>query len=97
MPRVNVAPNSGRRVVAAATNPGEMMIREGAFADVWPATFPEGQGNDFSGRVAEVGPGEARFSPGDEVMGFTPRAAQADYVRSASDRGRTCRRVRTAR
>ena len=74
------------RVVAAATNPGEMLIREGAFADVWPATFPEGQGNDFSGRVAEVGPGEAGFSPGDEVMGFTPRAAQADYVRSASDR-----------
>src|SRR5438105_1536529 len=56
------------RVVAAATNPGEMMIREGAFADVWPATFPEGQGNDFSGRVAEVGPGEAGFSPGDEVL-----------------------------
>src|SRR2546427_622787 len=74
------------RVIAAATNPGEMMIREGAFADVWPATFPEGQGNDFSGRVAEVGPGETRFSPGDEVMGFTPRAAQADYVVSASDR-----------
>ena len=60
------------RVVAAATNPGEIKIREGAFADVWPATFPEGQGNDFSGRVAEVGPGEAGFSPGDEVMGFTP-------------------------
>jgi NADPH:quinone reductase-like Zn-dependent oxidoreductase len=63
-----------------------MMIREGAFADVWPATFPEGQGNDFSGRVVEVGPGAGGFSPGDEVMGFTPRAAQADYVRSASDR-----------
>src|SRR5947209_3957878 len=74
------------RVVAAATNPGEMKIRQGDFADVWPATFPEGQGNDFSGRVAEVGPGGAGFSPGDEVMGFTPRAAQADYVRSASDR-----------
>jgi len=74
------------RVVVAATNPGEMMIRQGAFADLWPATFPEGQGNDFSGRVAEVGPGETRFSPGDEVMGFTPRAAQADYVVSASDR-----------
>jgi len=74
------------RVIAAATNPGEMMIREGAFADVWPATFPEGQGNDFSGRVAEVGPGETRFSPGDGVIGFLPRAAQADYVVSASDR-----------
>src|ERR687892_148046 len=74
------------RVVAAATNPGEMLIREGAFADVWPATFPEGQGNDFSGRIAEVAPGEARFSLGDEVIGFLPRAAQADYVVSASDR-----------
>lgn len=74
------------RVVAAAINPGEMLIREGAFADVWPATFPEGQGNDFSGRIAEVAPDEARFSPGDEVIGFLPRAAQADYVVSASDR-----------
>ena len=74
------------RVVVAATNPGEIMIRKGSFADVWPATFPEGQGNDFSGRVAEVGPGESRFSPGDEVIGFAARAAEADYVRSASDR-----------
>lgn len=74
------------RVVAAAINPGEMLIREGAFADVWPATFPEGQGNDFSGRIAAVARGEARFSPGDEVIGFLPRAAQADYVVSPSDR-----------
>ncbi|HEY4408745.1 MAG TPA: NADP-dependent oxidoreductase [Acidimicrobiia bacterium] len=74
------------RVVAAATNPGEIMIRQGALADVWPATFPEGQGNDFSGRVAEVGPGATGFSVGDEVMGFAPRAAQADYVVSAPDR-----------
>ena len=74
------------RVVVAATNPGELMIREGAFSDVWPATFPEGQGNDFSGRVAEVGAGETRFSPGDEVIGFAPRRAQADFVVSASDR-----------
>ena len=73
-------------VVAAATNPGEIMIRQGAFADVWPATFPEGQGNDFSGRVAEVGPGATGFSPGDEVMGFAPRRGQADYVASAADR-----------
>src|SRR5918992_3688398 len=82
-------PGSGEvvvRVVAAATNPGEMLIREGAFADVWPATFPEGQGNDFSGHVVEVGPGETSFSAGDEVIGFAPRSAQADYVRTAADR-----------
>jgi NADPH:quinone reductase-like Zn-dependent oxidoreductase len=74
------------RVVVAATNPGEIKIREGAFADVWPARFPEGQGNDFSGRVVEVGSGETSFSVGDDVIGFAPRSAQADYVRSASDR-----------
>jgi NADPH:quinone reductase-like Zn-dependent oxidoreductase len=74
------------KVVVAATNPGEIMIRQGAFAEVWPATFPEGQGNDYSGRVAEVGAGETRFSPGDEVIGFAPRRAQADYVVAASDR-----------
>ena len=34
-------------VVTAATNPGEIGIREGHFAAVWPAHFPEGQGNDF--------------------------------------------------
>src|SRR3954470_9054833 len=74
------------RVVVAATNPGEIKIREGAFADVWPARFPEGQGNDFSGRVVEVGPGETNFAVDDQVIGFAPRSAQADYVRSASDR-----------
>ena len=74
------------RVVVAATNPGEIKIREGAFADVWPATFPEGQGNDFSGRVVEVGSGETSFSAGDEVIGFAPRSAQADYVRTAANR-----------
>lgn len=70
-------------VVAAALNPGEIGIREGAFATVWPARFPEGQGNDFAGRVAEVGAGVSEFSPGDEVLGFAPRAAQADFVVAA--------------
>jgi NADPH:quinone reductase-like Zn-dependent oxidoreductase len=42
-------------VVAAALNPGEIGIREGVFAAVWPAHFPEGQGNDFAGHVAEIG------------------------------------------
>jgi NADPH:quinone reductase-like Zn-dependent oxidoreductase len=68
------------RAVVAAANPGEIAIREGAFAAVWPARFPEGQGNDFAGVIAETGDGVVGFSPGDEVMGFAPRAAQADYV-----------------
>ncbi len=32
------------RVKAAGINPGEAGIREGAFADRWPSTFPSGQG-----------------------------------------------------
>jgi NADPH:quinone reductase-like Zn-dependent oxidoreductase len=73
-------------VVTAATNPGEIGIREGHFADVWPAHFPEGQGNDFAGRVAEIGRGVDDFAVGDEVLGFAPRAAQAEYVALGSDR-----------
>ena len=73
-------------VVSAALNPGEVGIREGAFAQVWPATFPEGQGNDFAGVVAEVGPGVGAVRVGDAVMGFTPRAAQAQFVLTDPDR-----------
>ncbi|MGY1884932.1 NADP-dependent oxidoreductase [Blastococcus sp. SYSU DS0753] len=68
------------QVVAAALNPGEIGIREGVFAQVWPATFPEGQGNDFAGHVAELGPGVRGFTVGQEVLGFAPRAAQATFV-----------------
>ena len=73
-------------VVSAALNPGEIGIREGVFADVWPATFPEGQGNDFSGVVAEVGPDVHGVRVGDAVLGFSPRAAQAQFVLTSPDR-----------
>jgi NADPH:quinone reductase-like Zn-dependent oxidoreductase len=74
------------RVAAAATNPGEIGIRQGMFANIWPAHFPEGQGNDFAGTVEAVGSGVHQFRPGDAVVGFAPRAAQADYVALAADR-----------
>ena len=67
-------------VVAAATNPGEIGIREGHFAAIWPAHFPEGQGNDLAGYITEVGAGVHDFAIGDEVLGFAPRMAQAEYV-----------------
>ncbi|SEB20764.1 MULTISPECIES: NADP-dependent oxidoreductase [unclassified Mycobacterium] len=73
-------------VVAAATNPGEIGIREGHFADMWPAHFPEGQGNDFAGYVDEIGSGVGEFEVGDEVIGFAPREAQAEYVTLGVDR-----------
>ncbi|MGK5550128.1 NADP-dependent oxidoreductase [Actinomadura kijaniata] len=68
------------RTVVAPINPGEIGIREGAFAGIWPATFPEGQGNDLAGWVVRAGAGVTGFVPGDEVIGFAPRAAQADHV-----------------
>ncbi|MBX9396343.1 NADP-dependent oxidoreductase [Streptomyces sp. TRM72054] len=83
------APGPGDAVVAveaAAINPGEISIREGAFADLWPARFPEGQGNDYAGVVHAVGPGVEAFQPGDQVMGFQPRHAQAEFVRTGADR-----------
>ena len=69
------------QVKAAGINPGEAMIRQGAFHEIFPATFPSGQGSDLAGVVTEVGPGVELFSVGDEVLGFTNnRASQAEFV-----------------
>jgi NADPH:quinone reductase-like Zn-dependent oxidoreductase len=69
------------RVKAAGINPGETMIRKGAFAERWPATFPSGQGSDFAGVVEEAGEGVTNVRVGDEVIGFThDRASQAEFV-----------------
>lgn len=69
------------RVKAAGINPGEASVRQGVFAQRWPATFPSGQGSDFAGVVQEGGEGVSTFRPGDEVIGFTnARASQAELV-----------------
>ncbi|WP_228002360.1 NADP-dependent oxidoreductase [Nocardia australiensis] len=68
-------------VMAAGVNPGEAMIRKGALHELWPATFPSGEGTDFAGRVEEVGTGVEGVRVGDEVLGFTDeRASHATYV-----------------
>ncbi|MFI2364060.1 NADP-dependent oxidoreductase [Promicromonospora sp. NPDC019610] len=67
-------------VVVASLNPAEVGIREGAFARIWPAQFPMGQGHDFSGVVAGLGAGVTGFEIGDPVIGFAPRAALADFA-----------------
>ena len=78
------APGSGQvliRVKAAGINPGEAKIREGALHELWPATFPSGQGSDFAGVVDRLGPGVTTFAPGDEVIGWVDtRSSQAEYV-----------------
>jgi NADPH:quinone reductase len=69
------------QVIAAGINPGEIAIRNGAMEQMFPATFPSGQGSDFAGRVVQVGPGVTGFAPGDEVLGWSDsRSAQADDV-----------------
>lgn len=77
-------PGTGEVVVevrAAGINPGEAMIRRGAMQEIWPATFPSGQGSDFAGVVAAIGPGVDTVTVGEEVLGFTEtRSSQAEYV-----------------
>ena len=69
------------RVKAAGINPSEAAIRAGALAQVFPSTFPSGQGSDLAGLVEEVGAQVADFAPGDEVIGFSNnRASQAEMV-----------------
>jgi NADPH:quinone reductase-like Zn-dependent oxidoreductase len=68
-------------VRAAGINPSEGAIRTGRVRDIFPATFPSGQGSDLAGVVEEVGTGVKGLIAGDEVIGFTDnRASQAEYV-----------------
>ncbi len=70
------SPGPGEVVVevrAAGINPGEIGIRTGAMHEVFPATFPSGEGSDLAGVVTAVGAGVTEFSVGDEVLGFSFR------------------------
>jgi NADPH:quinone reductase-like Zn-dependent oxidoreductase len=68
-------------VKAAGINISEAAIRAGAVKDMFPATFPSGQGSDLAGVVAELGSGVSGFAVGDEVIGFSNlRSSQAEYV-----------------
>jgi NADPH:quinone reductase len=68
-------------VRAAAINPGEAAIRNGALHEMFPATFPSGQGSDLAGVVRAVGEGVSDLSPGDEVLGYSwTRSSQATHA-----------------
>jgi NADPH:quinone reductase len=70
------APAAGEVVVAvraAGINPGEAAIRSGALHELFPATFPSGQGSDLAGVVTAIGEGAGEFAVGDEVLGFSWR------------------------
>ena len=66
------APGKGRvlvRVRAAAANPMDWKIRNGAVKIMTGRRFPRGLGHDFAGIVVAAGEGVTRFKPGDEVFG----------------------------
>jgi NADPH:quinone reductase-like Zn-dependent oxidoreductase len=77
-------PGAGEVLVevrAAGINPSEAVIRSGALHNLWPATFPSGQGSDLAGVVAELGPGVSGFAVDNEVLGFSMRrSSHAEYV-----------------
>jgi NADPH2:quinone reductase len=77
-------PAAGEVVVevrAAAVNPGEAAIREGALAERFPATFPSGEGSDLAGVVYSVGDGVTEFAAGDSVVGWSwRRSSHAEYA-----------------
>jgi NADPH:quinone reductase-like Zn-dependent oxidoreductase len=69
------------RVKATSINPGEAKIREGALHELFPATFPSGEGSDVAGVIQALGPEVEDFSVGDEVIGWSDeRSAHAELV-----------------
>jgi NADPH:quinone reductase len=78
------APAAGEVVVAvraAGINPGEAAIRSGALDELFPATFPSGQGSDLAGVVTAIGEGVGELAAGDEVLGFSwRRSSHATHV-----------------
>jgi NADPH:quinone reductase len=68
-------------VRAAGMNPSEGKIRSGAVREIFPATFPSGEGSDLAGVVEEIGANVTGIELGDEVIGYTDsRASHAEYV-----------------
>jgi NADPH:quinone reductase-like Zn-dependent oxidoreductase len=63
-----------------------MSIREGYLHELFPATFPTGQGSDLAGEVVATGDGVTGFTSGDEVFGWSDeRSAHAEYVAVPAD------------
>jgi len=79
-------PEPGREQVvvqikAAGINPGEAKIRDGSARQIFPATFPSGEGTDFAGTVSAIGTDVTTTEVEQAVAGYThDRASHAEYV-----------------
>ena len=83
------APGPGEvlvQVKAAGIVISESSIRSGAVKNIFPLTFPSGQGSDLAGVVAELGADVTGFAVGDEVIGFSSRrSSHAEFVTVPAD------------
>lgn len=70
-------------VKAAGLNPYDSKARRGVYGQ---RALPSGQGAEFAGVVDQVGDGVTTVAVGDEVLGWTSFAAQAEYVVVKADR-----------
>jgi NADPH:quinone reductase-like Zn-dependent oxidoreductase len=69
------------KVKAAGINPGEAKIRDGSLHEMWPSTFPSGEGSDLAGVVERVGADATGVAVGDEVIGWVDtRSSHAEYA-----------------
>lgn len=65
-------------VRAAGLNPYDYKVRRGGYGP--PRELPSGQGSEFAGIVDQVADDVTGVAVGDEVLGWTSFAAQAEYV-----------------
>ena len=70
-------------VKTAGLNPYDAKARQALYGR---RKLPSGQGAEFAGVVDQVGDGVTTVAVGDEVMGWTSFAAQAEHVVVAADR-----------
>jgi NADPH:quinone reductase-like Zn-dependent oxidoreductase len=66
-------------VHAVGINPIDWKIREGLFKDMMPAKFPLTLGQDFAGKVLQVGEDTHNYQKGDLVYGFA-QGSYAEFV-----------------
>jgi NADPH:quinone reductase-like Zn-dependent oxidoreductase len=72
-------------VRAAGVNPIDWKIREGLRTSRRPVNFPLTLGQDFAGKVIEIGEAVHGYKVGDDVYGFALHGAYAEIVTAGED------------